>query len=76
MPLLESAVTSAIEVAGRLGASLPWNCGPVCLSKDIDFKMKNCKLDFRFVQWPTSSAFVAAAAALMISAAVCLRIRQ
>jgi hypothetical protein len=76
MPLLESAVTSALEVAGkRLGAALPWSCGAVCLYKDIDFKMKNCRLDFRLVRWPAMSAkaaAAAAAAALLVSAAVYL----
>lgn len=76
MPLLESAVTSAIEVAGRLGATLPWSCGPVCLSKDIDFKMKNCRLDFRLVQWPATSTTVAVAAAMMICTAVFLKMRR
>ena len=76
MPLLESAVTSALEiVGGRLGAVLPWDYDRPCLFKNIDFKLKNCKLDFRLVSG-RAVASGTAAAALMLAAVVYLKMRQ
>jgi hypothetical protein len=68
MPLLESAVTSAMHVTcGMLGATQPWASSPPCLYKNIDFRMKNCRLDFRLL--PCSAAAAAAAAAVALAAA-------
>ena len=70
MPLLESAVTSALEVTGgKLGASLPWARGECCLYKDIDFKMKNCRLDFRMLPYSAAFSGTLAAAAVLAAAA-------
>jgi hypothetical protein len=65
MPLLESAVTSALEVTGgMLGAALPWPREECCLYKDIDFKMKNCRLDFRILPYSSFFSGTLAAAAV------------
>lgn len=76
MPLLESAVTSALEiVGGRLGAVLPWDYDRPCLYKDIDFKLKNCKLDFQLVSGRVVAAGTASAA-LLLAAAVYFKMRR
>jgi hypothetical protein len=77
MPLLESAVTSALEVACcRIGSALPWECGEVCLYKDIDFKLKNCRLDFRLLPHGAAVAAASTAAVLVAAAAAYLRFRR
>jgi hypothetical protein len=76
MPLLESAVTSALQVACRMiGASQPWTSSAPCLYKDIDFRMKNCRLDFRLLPRPSNAAGAAAAAFALAAAALYVKWR-